>query len=74
MALIKEKIIAVSFSYAPNSMNLRGLKLMDHYLKFDSIYGMLDFNMPMCNINRSDGEKQCSRNDSMRNHLNNSSM
>ena len=55
MALIKEKIIAVSFSYAPNSMNLRGLKLMDHWLVFDSIYGMLDFNIPMCNVNKSDG-------------------
>lgn len=49
-------ITGISFSYAPNSMNYRGLQLMDHYLGFDGIYNMLDFNMPMCNVNRSDGD------------------
>jgi len=49
-------ITAISFSYAKNSMNYRGLQLMDHYLEFDGIYSMLDFNMPMCNVNRSDGD------------------
>jgi multimeric flavodoxin WrbA len=44
-------IIGISFSYAKNSMNTRGLKLMT----LDSVYDMNDFNMPMCNVNKADG-------------------
>ena len=44
-------ITGISFSYAKNSMNTRGLKLMD----LDSVYDMTDFNMPICNKNSADG-------------------
>ena len=45
-------ITGISFSYAKNSMNTRGLKLMG----LDDVYDMTDFNMPMCDINKSDGK------------------
>lgn len=50
-----KKIVAVAFSYAENSMNMRGLTLMDELLFFDGQYDMNDFNMPLCNSNKSDG-------------------
>ena len=45
-------IIGISFSYAKNSMNTRGLKLMG----LDDVYDMTDFNMPICDVNKSDGK------------------
>ena len=45
-------ITGISFSYAKNSMNTRGLKLMS----LNNIYDMNDFNMPICDINKSDGK------------------
>ena len=42
----------ISFSYAKNSMNTRGLQLM----QLDETYDMTDFNMPICDINKSDGK------------------
>lgn len=46
------KIMGVSFSYSKNSMGLRGLKLMDQYLNFDSLY---QIDLPFCNNNKPDG-------------------
>ena len=45
-------IIGISFSYAENSMNTRGLKLMN----LDEMYCMRDFNMPVCNSNKCNGK------------------
>ena len=45
------KITGISFSYAKNSMNTRGLTLMD----LDSVHDMSDFDMPICNVNIADG-------------------
>ena len=45
-------ITGISFSYAKNSMNTRGLKLMN----LDETYDMSDFNMPICDVNKSDGK------------------
>ncbi len=50
-----KKIVGISYSYADNSMNKRGLQLMKYWLEMD-VYGMTDFNMPMCNRNKSDGK------------------
>jgi len=45
------KIIGISFSYAKNSMNARGLTLMN----LDNVYDMTYFDMPICNVNIADG-------------------
>lgn len=48
------KITAISFSYADNSLQTRGLKLLQEKLDM-KVLDMLDFNMPICNSNKSDG-------------------
>lgn len=48
------KTVAISFSYADNSLQTRGLKLLQEKLDMQ-IFDMLDFNMPVCNSNKSDG-------------------
>jgi NAD(P)H-dependent FMN reductase len=48
------KLIGISFSYADNSLQTRGLKLLSENIPM-SVYDMLDFNMPICNSNKSDG-------------------
>lgn len=48
------KVLGVSFSYANNSLQTRGLKLLQEKLDMQ-VVDMLDFNMPMCNSNKSDG-------------------
>lgn len=45
-------ITGISFSYAENSMNTRGLSLMN----LDEMYCMRDFNMPVCNSNKCNGK------------------
>ena len=45
-------IVGVSFSYAQDSMGLRGLQLMDHYLNFSDI---IEIDLPICNSNKPDG-------------------
>lgn len=50
------KLTAISFSQADNSLQTRGLTLLDHYLKFDSLYSMQDFSIPLCYSNKPDGE------------------
>ena len=48
------KLTAVSFSYADNSMNTRGILLLDHYLNF---HNKIDIrNIPLCDSNKSDGK------------------
>lgn len=49
------KIVGISFSHAENSLQTRGLKLLNEEKLFDSIYDMTDFNMPVCYSNKSDG-------------------
>ena len=46
-------ITAISFSYSDDSMNHRGLLLMNRYLNFKHIIKM---NLPMCNSNKPDGD------------------
>ena len=48
------KVNAISFSYADNSLQTRGLKLLKEKLDIN-VFDMLDFNMPICNSNKSDG-------------------
>lgn len=48
------KVVGISFSYADNSLQTRGLKLLQEKLDME-VFGMLDFNMPICNSNKSDG-------------------
>ena len=45
-------ITGVSFSYSNDSMNHRGLLLMNRYLNFKHIIKM---NLPICNSNKPDG-------------------
>ena len=47
-------VAGISFSYADNSLQTRGLKLLQEKLDLH-VYDMLDFNMPICNSNKSDG-------------------
>ena len=49
------KIVGISFSHAENSLQTRGLKLLNEEKLFDSIYDMTDFDMPVCYSNKSDG-------------------
>ena len=44
---------AISFSYSDDSMNYRGLRMMNHFINFDNL---IRINLPMCNINVPDGE------------------
>ena len=48
------KVVGISFSYADNSLQMRGLNLLQEKLDME-VFGMLDFNMPICNSNKSDG-------------------
>ena len=48
-------IVGVSFSYADNSLQTRGLKLLQEKLDIQ-VCDMLDYNMPICNSNKSDGQ------------------
>ena len=43
---------AISFSYSDDSMNYRGLKLMNHFLNFDNL---IRIDLPICNINGPTG-------------------
>ena len=45
-------VVGVSFSHASNSMNTRGLKL----LELDSVYDMKYFDMPICDSNCCNGK------------------
>ena len=47
------KLSAISFSYANNSMQTRGLTLLHERLKFNTIFDVR--NIPVCDSNKSDG-------------------
>jgi len=47
-------ILGISFSYADNSLQTRGLRLLKEKVDM-KVLDMLDFNMPICNSNKSDG-------------------
>ena len=47
------KLTAVSFSYAKNSMQTRGILLLNHKLNFENIIDIHD--IPVCDSNKSDG-------------------
>lgn len=50
------KIAGISFSYADNSLQTRGLELIAHSDDtLDSVDSMATFNMPMCDSNMCDG-------------------
>ena len=44
---------AISFSYSDDSMNYRGLRMMNHFINFDNL---IRINLSMCNVNGPDGE------------------
>ena len=44
---------AISFSYSDDSMNYRGLRMMNHFINFDNL---ITINLSMCNVNGPDGE------------------
>ena len=46
-------ITAISFSYSDDSMNYRGLRMMNHFINFDNL---IRINLPMCNVNGPDGK------------------
>ena len=47
------KLTAVSFSYAENRMQTRGIFLLSHKLDFENVIGIND--IPVCDSNKSDG-------------------
>lgn len=48
-------VSGISFSYASNSLQTRGLMLLKETLALDDVHSMLDFNIPICDSNKSDG-------------------
>lgn len=49
------KVVGISFSHAENSLQTRGLYLLQDILPLDSVCDMTNFNIPVCNSNKSDG-------------------
>jgi len=49
------KFLGLSFSHARNSLQSRGLSLVDRFLQFDQRLSLADFNIPICDSNRPDG-------------------
>lgn len=50
------KVCAVNFSYAENSMGWRGLNLFNDIQPFDALLNVSDYDIPICDSNRADGE------------------
>ena len=46
-------ITAISFSYSDDSMNYRGLKMMNHFINFNNL---IRINLPICNVNGPEGK------------------
>jgi len=46
-------ITAISFSYSDDSMNYRGLEMMNHFINFDNL---IRINLPICSVNGPQGE------------------
>jgi len=49
------KISALSFSHAEGSMQKRGLQLLNHYINFEKLIGLDDFDIPVQYSNKTDG-------------------
>ena len=49
------KISAFSFSHSVNSMQTRGLQLMNKYINFHTCKSMIDYDISICNSNVCDG-------------------
>jgi len=49
------KTMALGCSASPNSMNHKGLQLIDNYCEFDSIDSLANYNIPVINTSASDG-------------------
>lgn len=47
--------VAVSFSYAENSLQTRGLYLLQDITNINTVCDMRQFDVPLCNSNKSDG-------------------
>lgn len=48
-------VSGISFSHAENSLQTRGLTLLKETMALNDVYSMSDFDMPICNSNKSDG-------------------
>tara|TARA_B110000503_G_scaffold140660_1_gene232115 strand:- start:3734 stop:4369 length:636 start_codon:yes stop_codon:yes gene_type:complete len=48
-------IAGISFSYAKNSLQTRGLRLLQEVANIDLVCDMTTFDIPICNSNKSDG-------------------
>ena len=49
------KIVAVNFSNASNSMQGRGIKLLNKFIPFHKIINLKDYNIPVLDSNMADG-------------------
>ena len=49
------KTIALGCSASPDSMNHKGLQIIDNYCEFDSIDSLANYNIPVINTSASDG-------------------
>lgn len=49
------KIVGMAFSYSPDSMQYRGLRLLSEVVPFHKIYTLADFDIPLVKTNRPDG-------------------
>lgn len=47
--------VGISFSHAENSLQTRGLQLLQDIAGVDIVYDMLDFDIPICNSNKCNG-------------------
>jgi NAD(P)H-dependent FMN reductase len=48
-------ISGISFSYASDSLQTRGLTLLKEMLALNDVWSMSDFDIPVCSSNKSDG-------------------
>lgn len=49
------KIVGMAFSYSPNSMQFRGLQLLNEVIPFYKIYTLADFDIPLVKTNKPNG-------------------
>tara|TARA_B110000503_G_C7145150_1_gene412582 strand:+ start:1171 stop:1809 length:639 start_codon:yes stop_codon:yes gene_type:complete len=50
------KIVGMAFSYSPDSMQYRGLQLLNNIVPFYKIYTLADFDIPLVKTNYPNGE------------------
>ena len=49
------KTFALGCSASPNSINYKGLTLLDHWCKFDKLDSLSNYNIPVINTSAPDG-------------------